>query len=224
MGILILFLFFFSFIAFSIFGFLIVRLITIDVWEDHITDLSIGISGNLLSVLTVFISLPLSFIIIFLWTNYNDTIEFLQVQMNEILIVYDSIKQLNNKTLLQAIQLYIHKKITFKELQKIVYQQNDNSIQYQHIIDKLDKIAYNQFTEDTSVTTELWIVIGIGCLLVIIGTWFLKSPFLLHLYLIISIAGLLGVLVFLVYFYNQLNCYRCIENQLRQELITKINI
>ncbi len=222
MGILILFLFFFSFIAFSIFGFLIVRLITINVWDDHITDLSIGISGNLLAVLAIFISLPLSFIIIFLWTNYNDTIEFLQLQMNEMLIVYDSIKLLDNKILLKAIQLYIHKKLTFKELQNIVYQQNDNSILYQHILNKLDKIAYNQFNKDTSVNVELWIVISIGCLLVIIGTWFIKSPFLLHLYLIISIAGLLGVLVFLVYFYSQLDCYQCIEDQLRQELITKL--
>jgi len=222
MAILILFLFFFSFIAFSVFGFLIVRLLTIDVWDYHLTDLSIGISGNLLSILTFFISLPLSFIIIFLWTNYNDTIEFLQLQMNEILIIYDSIKLLNNTMLLKAIQLYIHKKITFQQLQKIVYQQNDNSILYQQIIKNLDKIAYNQFDTDSSVNVELWIVITIGCLLVIIGTWFIKSPFLLHLYLIMSIAGLLGVLVFLVYFYSQLDCYQCIEEQLRQELIRKI--
>jgi len=221
-SILILFLYLFLFVLFSLTGFTIVRLINVKVWDDHLTDLSIGISGSILSSLAIFMSIILSFIIVYLWTNYNDTIRLLQKQMDDILMVYNTIKLLNNKNLNQLFIKYIYKKITFQELQKKIFENDDGSIIYKQIIKSLNNTYYSEFAERNAVSTEIWIVIYIGVIAVMVGTWFVKSPFYLHLYLIISVAGILGVLVFLIYYYNSLDCYRCIENQLRQKLIIKL--
>lgn len=215
-------LFFFSFILFSVTGFLIVRMIFINVWDYHLPNESMSISGSILAVLAIFVSVPLSFIIIFLWTNYNETIEKLQIQTNQLLVMYNTIKLLKNKVLLNAMNEYIHNKIIFNKFQEILYQYQDDSVLYNQIVLMSNNIVDNQFTINNHVNVEVWSVIFIGVLALIIGTFFVKSPFLLHLYLIISVSGVLGSLVFLIYYYNTIDCYTCIKDQLRNELIEKI--
>lgn len=222
-AILIFFLFFFSFILFSLFGFYIVRTLFIHAWDDHLTDESMSISGSILAVLSIFVSIPLGFIIIFLWTNYNDTIVHIQSYMNKQLIMYNTIKLLpNNTLLLTAMKKYILGKITYNQFQSILYQYNESNIIYQQIISMSNNITPSDFNTQNHVNVEVWLVIIIGVLTVMIGTWFVKSPLLLHLYLIISVSGVLGTLVFLVYYYNTIDCYQCIKNQLQKELINMI--
>lgn len=221
-SILQLFLFIFIFVIISLTGFTLVRTIHDESWDNHFPEISIGISGSILSVLSIFLSVSLSFIIIYLWTNYNDTVSLIQKQMDDILVAYNTMKLLNNDVLTEAFRNYVYKKITFQELQTVIYQYNDNSVIYQQVLTLLNSTYYRQFNERNAVSPEIWIVIIIGVITVIIGTWFVKSPFLLHLYLIISVAAVLGGLVYLVYYYDSLDCYTCIEQQLRQQLISKI--
>jgi hypothetical protein len=227
-SVLIFFLFFFSFIIFSLTGFFIVRTIFIDVWDDHLPEQSMSISGSILAVLSIFVSIPLSFIILFLWTNYNDTILALQKQSNQLLTMYNTIKLLEDKSpsstnlLLKAMKQYILHKIIYTQFQSVLYEQNDGSIIYQQIILMSNNIVPQQFTTQDHVNVEVWLVIGLGCGSVICATWFVKSPFLLHLYLIMSVAGILGSLVFLVYYYNTIDCYICIRDQLQKQLIEQL--
>lgn len=221
-SILIFFLFFFSFIIFSLTGFFIVRTLFIDVWDHHLPEQSMSISGSILAVLSIFVSIPLSFIILFLWTNYNDTIQALQSQTNQLLTMYNTIKLLPDNLLLKTMKQYILNKITFNQFQSVLYEQNDGSTTYQQLILMSNNIVPQQFTTRDHVNIEVWLVIILGVISVMIGTWFVKSPFLLHLYLIISAAGVLGSLVFLVYYYNTIDCYTCIREQLQKQLIEKI--
>lgn len=209
-SILIFFLFFFSFIIFSLTGFFIVRTLFIDVWDHHLPEKSMSISGSILAVLSIFVSLPLSFIIIFLWTNYNDTIQKLQNQANELLQLYNLIK-ISQPELLPVIKQFINRKITFAQLQYLLKN-----------ISLSSSLADNEFMINNHVSVEIWVTIGLGCGSVICATWFVKSPFLLHLYLIMSVAGILGSLVFLVYYYNTIDCYTCIREQLQKQLIEQL--
>lgn len=210
------FLFFFSFILFSLIGFFIIRTTFHDVWDDHLPEQSMSISGSILAVLSIFVSVPLSIIILFLWTNYNDTIQIIQSEMNQTLLMY---KTIHDEKLLKTMKLYIDRKITYHKFRTIVYQYNDTQL-----INMVNSIAPNEFTTDNHVNAEVWLVIVIGVLSVMIGTWFVKSPFLLHLYLVMSVAGVLGTLVFLVYYYNTIDCYTCIREELQRQLINKIQI
>jgi hypothetical protein len=216
------FIFLFSFIAISLLGFLTVRTILDEVWEQHLSDESLSISGSILAVLSIFVSVPLTVVIIFLWTDYNDTVESLKLQSNKLLTMYNTVKLLNNKLLLNTMKQYIYGKIDYSQLQSIILINNDNSLIYQQIILMLNNIVPEQFVTQEHVNVEMWLVIIIGVISVMIGTWFVKSPFYIHLYLIISVSAVMGTLVFLAYYYNTLDCHQCIENDLKQQLITML--
>ncbi len=224
MNSIVIFLLFFGLtIFFSLLGFYIVRyLILHEKWEEHFTDESMSISGSILAALSIFISIPLTAIIIFLWTNYTNTVTYVQTKMDQLLIMYDTVKLLNDVKLKNATLLYIKNKINYNAFQNILYTYEDKtSIIYLQIIDMLPNVAFTMNMQQ-HVTTEIWLVIIVGVLSVIIGTWFVKSPILLHVYLIMSVSGVLGTLVFLVYYYNAIDCYKCITEQLRYDLIKKL--
>lgn len=226
MNSIIIFLIFFSLtILFSLIGFYIVRyLILHQKWEEHFPDESMSISGSILAALAIFVSIPLTAIIIFLWTNYTDTVNYIQNKMDQMLIMYNTIKLLPDHDILKnAMRSYIYNKITYMALQSVLYSYpNQDNIIYKQIMDMLPKVAFTMDTQQ-HITTELWLVIIIGVVAVIIGTWFVKSPLLLHIYLMMSVSGVLGTLVFLVYYYNAIDCYKCITEQLRHELIEILN-
>src|SRR5437870_5689315 len=84
------FIFLFTFVVGSVAGFFIVKQIHPDMWENHLTHESVGISGSILDVLAIFVSIPLSLILIFLWGEYNKL-------LNRVNHVVDQLKQIKQQ-------------------------------------------------------------------------------------------------------------------------------
>ena len=211
--------FVFSFILFSLVGFYVMRMIVPFIWYEHLTIDSIGISNSVLSVLSIFVSIPLTFIIISIWNNYNNNLTLIKQQAHYLLQLHQALKALGFGDPL--VYDYLHSKNNFEQIYDFK-PTPEQQVRYDELL-----ITYNQFkdttiaiaSESNDVSAEIWSVIILGVVTVIIGTWLVKSPFYLHLYLIISVAAVLGSLVFLVYFYSFTHeCSRCLTQDIYDSL------
>jgi len=194
------FLFLISFIVVSVSGFLCCKHIHPDLWENHLTHESVGISGSILDVLAIFVSIPLSFILIFLWGEYNKLLNRIKHVVQELIdikqqLIDNHINTVHFEKYLKTacVDDFNHFKTELSQAAALRLKQLSKQVNTLNV----------HFDFSCQVSQEIWSVIIVGVIVVILGTWLVKSPFWLHLYLIISVAAILGTLVFLIYFYDQ---------------------
>lgn len=184
-----------SFVIVSLLGFLILRVSFPDLFNNHLTHESVGISGSILDVLAIFTSIPLSFILVFLWNEYNKTITVIETTVNQLRRVYQRARvyQLDTTPLDHYLTtgnvkyLDAFRETENKEIKKLIDAINDTPLS----------------TTRRCVSQEIWYVIIVGTIATIGGTWLVKSPIWLHLYLIISVAVILSTLIFLIYYFDE---------------------
>lgn len=229
-----LFLFIIGFVLFSLGGYLFLNLIAPQIWQCELPEISIDISNTTIQVLSTLVTVPLAFIIVFVWDNYHDTIILAQQQASLLLLLYNDIKRLGDKKLLHLIRQYIlaipsgKADITVLRNAILDYTPNkDNQVRYDQIVmtmNDLYNISGSIYTS-TIVSAEVWIVIFFGSLFLMMSTWFIKSPPFIHLFLIVGVAAILGSLVFLIYLHsNPLNINDNEIKQIYQDLLDRIDI
>ena len=195
------FIFIISFVAISVICFMILKCAIPGFWENHLTHESVGISSSIMDSLAILVSIPLSFILVYLWQAYNDLLNTINTTVKRLRLLYDKSVIANIDT--NDFVKYIKTKNVkyFNKFKHYVYNSDNSSNK------ALIKLIDNTNVEldfKHQVSQEIWYVIVVGVISVIIGTWLVKSPFWLHLYLIVSVAAILGTLVFLIYFYDNM--------------------
>lgn len=200
-SIYILFLFIILAIIFSLTGYLLLKIKHPQIWKIHLAGETIQISGSILAAVSLLVSVPLSFIIVYIWNDYHDTILLIQKKAALLRILYNDISRLGNAELTTMIKLYINNLIHGKDDIMPLRNALNNYPQIMTLMNELYLIN-NSIYSFTRISVEVWTVIGLGVLILIISTWFVRSPIVLHIFLMIAIASIIASLVFLVYLHS----------------------
>lgn len=193
-----------SFVLFAVLGYIMLRTVRPNIWDKHLTDETIGITGSILAVLSIFVSIPLTFIILNVWNNYNTNLSLLKKRSLLLLQLYHETKNKNH-----IIHYLKHGDINIFG--------NSNTLE-------LRNVEMAILSESNEVSNEIWAVLILGAFIFIVGTWLLKSPFYIHLFLIVSTSAILGSLIFLVYLYSHMHdCCSNDKNRINNELIKHLN-